>query len=227
MKIALSVPEFLKVCKAIQKRPERIFKMLRTEVKEMVGRYLSEMMQTELTHFLGRGPYERREGSKNYRNGSYHRNFTLKQIGKVDIKVPRDRKGKFRSQILPRSKQYEDELRKDVCLMFLAGISTRSLSILSSRLLGRKISPAEVSNVNKELIDAVERWRTCDLSGEKIKYLFLDGVCFRMRIDDSIGNVSVLVVVNSHIIIIDNSHIKLLDLSDSFNRIRLSQWRRF
>lgn len=195
MKIALSVPEFLEVCKAIQKKPERIFKMLRTEVKETVGGYLSQMMETELTHFLGRGPYERREGSKNYRNGSYHRNFTLKKTGEVDIKVPRDRESKFRSQVLPRSKRYEDELRKDVCLMFLGGISPRSLSMLSSRLLGRKISPSEVSKVNKELIEAVERWRTRDLSAEKVKYLFIDGVCFRMRIDGSIENVSVLVVI--------------------------------
>jgi len=67
--------------------------------------------------------------------------------------------------------------------------------MISSRLLGRKISPAEVSNVNKELIDAVEKWRTRDLSAEKVKYLFIDGVCFRMRVDGTIENVSVLVVI--------------------------------
>lgn len=195
MKIALSVPEFLEVCKEIQKRPEEIFKMLRTEVREMVGHYLSQMMETELTHFLGRGPYERRGESLNYRNGSYHRNFTFKQIGEVDIKVPRDRDGKFQNKVLPRSKRYEDELRKDICLMFLGGISTRTLSHISLRLLGRKISSGEVSNVNKELIDAVEKWRTRDLSGEKVKYLFVDGVCFRMRVDGTIENVSVLVAI--------------------------------
>jgi len=45
------------------------------------------------------------------------------------------------------------------------------------------------------LIDAVEKWRTRDLSGEPIKYLFLDGVTFDMRIDGSIEKVPVLVAI--------------------------------
>jgi putative transposase len=46
--------------------------------------------------------------------------------------------------------------------MFLTGISTRLLSLLSTRLIGRKVSPTEVSNANKELIQAVEQWRQRD-----------------------------------------------------------------
>ena len=78
--------------------------------------------------------------------------------------------------------------------MFLTGITTRSLSIISTRLIGRRISPAEVSNANKELIDAVARWRTRNLSQESIRYLFyLDGVTFTMRIGGNIERVPVLV----------------------------------
>ena len=65
--------------------------------------------------------------------------------------------------------------------------------MISTRLIGRKISPTEVSNANKELIDAVEKWRTRDLSEKKIRYIFLDGVTFDMRIDGSIEKVPVLV----------------------------------
>ena len=65
--------------------------------------------------------------------------------------------------------------------------------MISTRLIGRKISPTEVSNANKGLIDAVEKWTTRDLSEETIKYVFLDGVTFDMRIDGSIKKVPVLV----------------------------------
>jgi putative transposase len=41
----------------------------------------------------------------------------------------------------------------------------------------------------------VERWRNRDLSGECIKYLFMDGVNFSMRIDGSVEKISVLVVI--------------------------------
>jgi putative transposase len=195
MKVEISVPEVIEIFKEIQEQPEKLFDIIRVEIRENVGEYLSKLMDMELTHFLGRERYEHGQGKVNHRNGSYGRNFTLKGIGGVQVEVPRDRKSQFATQVIPRSKRYEDELRRDLSFMFLTGISTRSLSMISTRLIGRKISPAEISNANKELIDAVEKWRTRDLSGEPVKYIFLDGVNFDMRIDGSIERVPVLVAI--------------------------------
>lgn len=195
MKVEISVPEVVEIFKEIQEQPERIFEMIRVEIRENVGEYLSKLMDMELTHFLGREWYEHGQGDVNHRNGSYGRNFTLKGIGEVQVEVPRDRKSGFKTQVIPRSKRYEDELRQDLSFMFLTGISTRTLSMISTRLIGRKISPSEVSNANKELIEAVEKWRTRDLSEVTIKYIFLDGVNFDMRIDGSIEKVPVLVAI--------------------------------
>ena len=195
MKVEISVPEVVSIFKEIQEQPEKIFEMIRVEIRENVGEYLSELMKVELTRFLGRESYERVESDVDHRNGSYGRHFTLKGIGEVGVKVPRDRDGNFKTQVIPRSKRYENELRQDLSMMFLTGVSTRTLSMMSKRLIGRKISPSEVSNANKELIDAVENWRTRDLSKEPIKYVFLDGVNFDMRIDGSIEKVPVLVAI--------------------------------
>jgi putative transposase len=195
MKVEISVPEVVSIFKEIQQRPENIFEMIRVEIRESIGQYLTKLMDLERTEFLGRRWYEHGQGDVNHRNGSYFRNFTLKGIGAVKVEVPRDRKGEFESRIIPRSKQYEVELRQDLSLMFLTGVSTRTLSMMSERLVGRKVSPMEVSNANKELIEAVEKWRTRDLSGEPIKYIFLDGVNFDMRIDRSIEKVPVLVAI--------------------------------
>jgi len=195
MKVEISVPEVVEIFKEIQEQPEKLFEMVRIEIKENVGHYLSKLMDMELTHFLGRERYEHGQGEVNHRNGSYGRNFTLKGIGEVKVEVPRDRKTEFKTKVIPRSKRYEDELRQDLSFMFLTGISTRTLSMISTRLIGRKISPAEVSNANKELIDAVEKRTTRDLSGETIKYVFLDGVTFDMLIDRSIKKIPVLVAI--------------------------------
>ncbi|HOP46897.1 MAG TPA: transposase [Desulfobacteraceae bacterium] len=99
--------------------------------------------------------------------------------------MPRDRKGEFETQVIPRSKRHESELRQDLSFMFLKGISTRTLSMIFRWLIGRKISQREASNANKQLIAAVEKWRTRDLSGESVKYIFLGGVNFDMRIAGS------------------------------------------
>jgi putative transposase len=195
MKMEITVTEALELINEIRQKPDGIFEMIRADVKDSVGQYLSELMETELTGFLGRDRYERVEGESNHRNGSYGRKFTLKGIGEVDLKVPRDRKGEFSTQVIPRSKQYEDALREDLSAMFLAGVSTRTLSLMSERLIGRRISPMEVSNAGKELSRAVEAWRERDLSGESIKYLYVDGTLFSMRINGSVGKVPVLVVI--------------------------------
>jgi putative transposase len=195
MKVEISVPEVVEIFKEIQEQPEKLFEMIRFDIRETVGHYLTAMMSAELTHFLGRAPYERGGQEVNHRNGSYGRNFTLKGIGEVEVKVPRDRKGAFTTQVMPRSRQYEEEISRDVSLMFLTGISTRSLSMISNRLLGRSISHTEVSSANAALSEAVEKWRMRDLSQESIKYLFVDGVSFPMRIDGSIERVAVLVAI--------------------------------
>ncbi|HOJ33269.1 MAG TPA: transposase [Candidatus Hydrogenedentes bacterium] len=172
MKLEVSVPEVMEFIKAIEKTPENFSEMIRFDVREATGRYLTTLMRAELDHFLGRRPYERMRGS-NHRNGSYPRRWTFKGIGEVKAAVPRDRLGAFMTQILPRSKQYEEKIVKDLNLLFLTGASTRSLSMILKRPIGRKISATEISKANVELTEAIERWRSRDLSSEHIKYIFL------------------------------------------------------
>ena len=146
MRMELTVTEVVELIKQIRHEPESLFEMIRANVQETVGQYLSKLMDVELTEYLGRGRYERCEGDPNHRNGSYPRDFTLKGIGEVGVKVPRDRKSEFKTEVLPRNKQYEDGLQEDMSVMFLAGVTTRTLSLISAQLLGRKISAGEVSS---------------------------------------------------------------------------------
>ena len=220
MKMEITVTEALELINEIRKQPHDLFEMIRADVKESVGRYMSELMDTELTDFLGRQRYERIEGSSNHRNGSYARKYTLKGIGKVSVQVPRDRNGDFKTQVIPRSKQYEDALREDMCVMFLSGVSTHTLSLISERLIGRKICATEVSKSSKQLAEAVEAWRQRDLSKEPIKYMYLDGTLFSMRISGSIEKVPVLVSIG----VTETGHRTVLGLQ-SGDKESASSWR--
>lgn len=222
MKMEITVPEAVEIIHRIQQGPEGLFDMIRENVQQTVGQYLSVLMDAELTQFLGRGRYERSEGETNHRNGSYSRNFTLKGIGGVGVRVARDREGEFRTEVIPRSKQYEDTLREDLCMMFLGGVSTRSLAMMSERLMGRKISASEVSKASKELTRAVEAWRERDLSGEPIKTMFVDGVNFSMRIDGSIEKVPVLVAIG----VTEKGHRTVLGIQAG-DKESASCWREF
>ena len=106
--------------------------------------------------------------------------------------------------------------------MFLTGISTRSLAMISKKLIGRRISPQGVSNTGKGLAEAVESWRNRDLSQEKIKYLFLDGVNFRMRIGKSIELVPFLVAIG----VTHTGHKLVLSLQAG-DKESAANWREF
>lgn len=140
MGIKISVSEVVSLMKEVQDNPARIFEMVTMNVQKDVGDYLTNLMMAELTHVLGREEYERRKGTTNHRNGSYPRDFCVKGIGEVAVRVPRDRNGEYWAQVLPRSKRYEDRIAEDLSIMYLTGISTRMLSMLSRRLIGREIS---------------------------------------------------------------------------------------
>lgn len=222
MKMEISVAEVRELINEIRQQTGNLFDMIRLNVQETVGQYLSALMNSELTEFLGRDRYERCDGESNHRNGSYPRNFTLKGIGEVGVRVPRDRKGEFNTEVIPRSKQYEDTLREDLCAIFLAGVSTRTLSLMSERLIGRSLSPTEVSEASKELSRAVEQWRERDLSGETYKYIFMDGTLFSMRIDGAIDKIPVLVAIG----VTEAGHRTVLGLQFG-DKESASNWREF
>lgn len=222
MKVEVTVPEVIEIFNAIEKKPEALYEMIRQDLQQTVGEYLSAIMHAEMTQFLGRNPYERATGVPNHRNGSYQRRYALKGIGEIAVKVPRDRNAQFQTQVIPRSKQYEEEIARDMGMMYLAGISTRSLSMLSKRLIGRSISAAEISSVNSELTESVEKWRRRDLSAEVIKYLFLDGVNFQMRVGRAVDLTPVLVAIG----VTETGHRLVLSLQAG-DKESSATWREF
>lgn len=55
----------------------------------------------------------------------------------------------------PPENANEDEVSKEIYVLFLERISTRTLAIMSQRLIGRRLSRTEISEAGKELLDAV------------------------------------------------------------------------
>jgi putative transposase len=195
VELKVSVSEAIALIKEVENVPAKIFEYIGMNIQKEVGIFLTNLMEKELTDHVGRERYERKEGNSDYRNGAYTRTFCIKGIGDVEVRVPRDRDGNFQSQVLPRSQRYDQRITEDLAAMYLTGISTRTLSLLSKRLIGRSLSPQEVSNASTDLKLAVEKWRSRTLSGERIQYIFIDGVNFRMRIGGSIELVPILVAI--------------------------------
>jgi len=94
-----------------------------------------------------------------------------------------------------RYERYEKAIEKDICGLFLSGLSSRNIELVSRSILGRKISHGEVSKINKELLTGIDQWRQRDLSEYEIKYMYMDGVFFHMRVGHKIETIPMLVVI--------------------------------
>lgn len=196
VKAQSNVPEVREFFKSVMAEPERLFEMMEFDMREIAERTLSEMLQYELTLHLGREKHVRATGDQtNRRNGSYSRNFTVKNIGELEIDVPRDREGSYSSKLVAKYDRYDKRLEKDVSLMWLSGLSTRGIELISKSILGRKISHGEVSKINGELLTGIDAWRTRDLSSVPIKYMYIDGVNFAMRSGVTVEKIPMLVVI--------------------------------
>jgi len=113
----------------------------------------------------------------------------------------------------------DPQIKSDAVLMYFLGMSTRSLSLVSERLFGRKISHALISEYSSELHARVEGWRTRGIE-EEIKYIYVDGTYFTMRTTDSVEKVCVLVVIG----VDKNGHKHILALQAG-DKESASNWR--
>ena len=196
VKAETNIPEVKELFKSVLEEPSRLFEMMEFDFREIAERSLSELLKYELTLHLGREKYQRASSEQtNRRNGSYTRKYSVKNIGDLEITVPRDRAGEFCSKLMQKYDRYDHRIEKDVSLLWLSGLSTRGIELVSKTILGRKISHGEVSQINQELLTGIDSWRTRDLSNFPIKYLYVDGVNFAMRTEHKIEKIPMLVVV--------------------------------
>lgn len=201
--VQVSVPELKAHAQAIREMAQDPMTTLQTLAGDLRPRFeswLNDLMKAELALHLGREPYERKASFGNHRNGYRSRRVTVKGVGTLEIRVPRDREGRFRSGVVPERVQVDPRIEQDLQMLFLGGASTRTVELMSERLFGRRLSSGEVSKANQQLLEPVERWRNRSLAGEKFLYLFLDGTNFAMRRGHEVGKQCVLVVigVNEH-----------------------------
>ena len=91
-------------------------------MKEMFRDVIQQVMEVEMDEELGRERCQRAPdeiSSPNYRNG-YSQKTVKTQLGEIDIKVPRDRKGSFEPKIIskydPQRRGYGGQDSVPVCL---------------------------------------------------------------------------------------------------------------
>jgi len=125
IKIELNFAEITDTIQNFKTHRIRTLESLAADIKSSVGSAFNQLLKTEMTLFLGNP-----EQSDNKKNGYKERDYILKGIGCLRIRMPIDRKRRFTSSIIPPREQIDPRLREDMAVLHLAGISTRTLAMI-------------------------------------------------------------------------------------------------
>ena len=101
---------------------------IQNALKDLLGKTVQGMLESELEEELGHGKNEKTEAPKtNYRNG--HKPKTLKtSMGEVEISVPQDRNAEFTPVVVPKYKRDISEIEQKIINMYARGLTTREIS---------------------------------------------------------------------------------------------------
>ena len=165
---------------------------------EKAQTWLNSLLAAELDDHLERKRYEPApadEAGPNYRNGYRPRLLNLLGLGRLRLRVPRDRQGTFHSRLLPERKGQDEAFEAFVAECFLAGLSTRDITRLSAKHLGKCYDSKQVSRIVARATEELAAWQQRSLAQVRCKFLFVDGANFRVRIDRRVSRQSFCAVL--------------------------------
>jgi putative transposase len=175
IKVEIKLSEINQAIEAFRNNRLKVFEDIGHEIKTAVSHTLNQLLKTEMTLFLG-SPDQK----LNKRNGYIEREYGLKGVGCIRVKMPVDRHHQFKSAIIPHREQIDPRLKEDLALLHVAGISNRTLAMISNRLLGVKVSADTVNQSLKLIEPAALSWLSRPLE-EEYWALYVDGTNFRMQ----------------------------------------------
>ncbi len=148
-------------------------------LREIVRETMQQLLEAEMTDTVGAEPGERTEGRLGYRAGHYPRTL-ITRVGKLELRVPRDRDGRFSTELFERYQRSEKALVSALAEMYVQGVSTRKVKAITEELCGHSFSASAISQINKGLDKSLREFATRRLE-EPCPYLILDARYEKVR----------------------------------------------
>lgn len=149
-------------------------------IKSLVILTLNEYMEKERDEYLKADAYERNETRTGQRNGYYERDYTL-AIGKIQLKVPRTRDGKFSTTLFERYQRTDKAFILSMIEMVVQGVSTRRVTKVIEELIGESVSPSFISSLTKKLDPIVKTWANRPIHYQTYPILYVDAMYIKVR----------------------------------------------
>ena len=162
-------------------------------LRKIVQDLLQEMLEGEMTEALGASKSERRDGRVGYRSGHYNRTL-ITRVGKLELRVPQDRDGRFSTELFERYQRSEQALVASLAEMYVQGVSTRKVKAITEELCGHSFSASTISAINKRLDESLTAFARRRLD-EPFAYLIIDAKYEKVRQAGVVRSCAVLVAL--------------------------------
>jgi transposase-like protein len=146
-----------------------------------------------MTELLGAAAGERSADRRGYRAGYYSRGLVTR-VGKLALRVPRGRDGRFSTALFERCQRSEKALVSALAEMYVMGVSTRKVTAITEELCGHSFSASTISEINQGLDATLACFAQRPLT-EPYPYLILDARYEKVRVEGIIQSRAVLVAL--------------------------------
>ena len=160
-------------------------------LRETLTFMLQRLMEYEAQGLCGAGRHERSDDRSNHRNGYRDRPLETR-LGRLELKVPKLRKGSYFPGFLEPRRVTEKALVAVVQEAYIQGVSTRSVDELVQAMGMTGISKSQVSRLCEEIDERVHAFLERPLTGEW-PYLWLDATYIRSRENGQVESQAVVV----------------------------------
>lgn len=159
-------------------------------LKQLTRRLVERALEAEMTAHLGYEPHSAEgRGSGNSRNGKGSKTIQT-ETGEYAIEVPRDRKGSFEPQLVPKRQRRLEGFDEKVLALYARGLSTRDIQGHLEELYGVEVSPMLISNVTDAVLDEVKAWQSRPLASV-YPILYFDALFIKSRQEGPVKNKAV------------------------------------
>ncbi len=162
-------------------------------IREIVTQTVQQILESEMDEALGARRSERTEERAGHRSGYYDRSF-ITRVGKLELRIPQDRKGLFRTELFERYQRSEKALFAALTEMYIQGVSTRKVKAITEELCGHSFSASSISEITKKLDGQLEAFAKRKLD-EAYPYVILDARYERIRDQGTIRSHAVMIAI--------------------------------
>lgn len=162
-------------------------------LKELVREALQQILEAEMEETLQAGKGERTAQRLGYRAGYYPR-ILVTRVGKLELRVPQDRQGRFSTRLFERYQRSERALVQALAEMYVQGVSTRKVKSITEELCGHEFSASAISQINLKMDEELGKFASRRLE-EEYPYLILDARYEKVREGGVIRSQAVLMAI--------------------------------